>query len=171
MSYQNKQHGFTFIEFMGYLLISSIFALAAITATKRVIASSNLSQAKSSADLVMQASQQYFEMNCASNSNLQPTISNLVSNNLLLKPSFADTKLIGTLTPSIVWATSTKSSRIVVTGTFPVGVNPASYIKSLGADRVSGQNIIWDEPPNLITRIHGQEILQNLKLYGVNSCR
>lgn len=171
MTRTKYQKGLTLIELMCFLIIGSIITLAAIKGLQRLSHAHNLAETERSARLVMTATQRFYEINCASGLQPQPTIALLVSNGFLLRASVADTKFAGTLVPSISWATSSKGSRLIVTGSIPTGINPSAYLKSLAADRVSGQSIIWDESPDLHKRIHSRVILENLKLHGVNSCR
>lgn len=165
------QFGSTMIEVMAYLVIASVILFGSVRAAQNLIGQSDLDKGSLQASQLMQATQEFYESNCGIANYIQPSISSLKSNGFL-KPDFNQTfTLGGTLTPSIAWFDATKSTRIIISVSLPIGKNPSSFLNYLGADRVSGQTLYWDEPPHYLGRVFNDEIRENINFLMPGLCK
>lgn len=166
----NKQKGVTLIEMVVVLVIFSIVLMVAFKSVKTMFSASELSDARLGAKRVMAATQAFYESHCGLKDNAQPTIAQLVADGYLTSTSEANTELGASFQPSIVWGVAPTGSRIIVTLTLPAGMNAASYLNALAADRVSGQTVYWDDAPAMEARREGNEVIEMFRMYQPGIC-
>jgi len=165
------QRGFTLIEFVVVLVIGSLITLTGLLAANQVIQTGKVKTAKARAAQVMDATHAFYESTCGLGSEPVPTVSLLISKGFLDSTEDAVNPLGGNFMPSIAWGDQSTSSRIRVSSVLSVDYSAASYRANLGADRSSGQTLIWDEAPRLSSRHVGLDILAHMYLHEPGSCR
>lgn len=161
----------TLIELLVVITISLIFGTTAIRALNQFQLDSQFERASSNVKNVLDATQQYYESHCSSGLGTQPNVAMLVNEKHLVSPDLVINPFGDNFMPQINWGSGNSGSRIIVTSTFQSASLAERYGKRLGADRVVGATVFWDESPRIFSRGQGYQNLVNLHLYNPDRCR
>lgn len=165
------QKGMTIIELLVVLAISLIIVSSAIRFLNQTQDEAQYEKASSNVKLVLDATHKFYEIHCGKSSPPQPTLSTLVSENVLKTSDLAINPFGTNFVPQIQWGSMSNGSRIIVSSTFNSSTLASRHWKGLGADRVVGSTVYWDEAPSLFSRSQGLENAVNLHLHNPGSCR
>lgn len=167
----SRSYGYSIVELLASIAISSTILFVCTKSAMTALALSKVDRSESQAIELMSATQAFFESRCGSGGGVQPTITLLKQEGFLNDKYDSVFSLGGTISSRIVWSNGSTSSRIQVMAILPAGTNASAFVNSLGADRYVGQTIYWDETPAIYSRLHNDEIYENIKFLMPGLCK